>query len=283
MYHQKIYCEYNNFSPAIVATMLHNISTKKYGFVNYDNIQICLSKYNSQLLKCDVLHTINVFESIPITFSEEWVQIQTILNELDGTTKFNIIATLKKYPTKLLLIFSTILSFIVTNDSKYMIISKTFNNFEPPINYYVLDNCKCNIFFTCFGGTRDYIIQFKRNNNIAKKVIDHFVTTKMDSNTNIMCISNTCVLCILYNVNCQAKFTFLSYYYESEICYISPFNDTLLPESVDYHSQTFDRWFTNIDTYTIVFHFEYDTKTEKYFNISELITKIRKSVNKIRY
>lgn len=103
MYHQKIRCEYNNFLLVIVATMLYNMSTNKYGFINYKNdVTIYLSKDNSPLLNYDVLNTVNKFECAPITFSEKWIQV--MLNDLDEITKSNMISTLKEFTTKLILI-----------------------------------------------------------------------------------------------------------------------------------------------------------------------------------
>ena len=281
MYHQKIYCKYDKFDPTDVATILYNLSTNKYGFINCGGITIYLNKAHSILSCYNTLDTLN--ERIPITFSEEWLNVQIILNKLNEGAKSNIIIALKKYPTKMLLIISAILSFTVISDMKYMIISKLFTKFKLSIEYYIISNNKCAPFFRYFGGVCDYIVRFQQYGNIAKKLIDHFVTTKMDDTTNIMYVSNSCTLCMLHNKYCDAKFTFLHFDHGSNNCYFNLFDTQVIPESASICEKTFDHWFKIIDKCAIIFYCDVGISPGKCFNISDLIEEAKYGIIKIKH
>ena len=138
---------------------------------------------------------------------------QTMLDQLDISTKLNILDILNQFTLNVISIFSAIISFSVDDDIKYIIISIIFTNLEGPIKYYTSVNKKWVPFCVSFGKTCNYLLKFNAQENIMKTIMNHFIMTNMDNSVNIMCISKSFVAFILYNYpeyTC-AKFTFLAF------------------------------------------------------------------------
>ena len=147
------------------------------------------------------------------SISEEQSFMRIFLNQLDTSTKSNILDILNEFTSNVLSIFSTILSFSVDDDIKCFIISIIFTNLGGPIKYYTSVNNKWMPFCASFGKTCNYLLKFNAQDNIMKTIINYFMTTKMDQSVNIMCISKSFVALILFNKSeyVCAKFTFLTY------------------------------------------------------------------------
>ena len=211
MIYPKIYCERDVLSYQHIIKILHNISINEYGFTHVDNNTITfLDNLGCTLLYYDVTNSINKYSTFPITCSTEWLFIQTLLNQLDGTTKSNIINALKECPHKMLLIINTALSLPVNYDIKCIIISNIFINFEALIKFYTIINETLLPFCVKFGRVCE-LIRPTTQNDIIKKLMNHFALTKMDKYANIMCISESFTICMVYNEYNNFNFTMLTF------------------------------------------------------------------------
>ena len=213
MYHTKVCYENYKFDPRAVAVMLYNMSICKWGPMIMSNnakneITVNLDK------SCTKLMYHGNFELVKddITCSEEWICIQKNLNRLDGVTILIIKDILKLYPLKLLSIISAILSFPIDYDVKHIILSHVFINLEKSTTFYAYVGDEWRQFYVAFGQKCHYVAKIMTQEIIIKQLIDHFVTTKMDSDVNIMCTSESFTAFILHNEKrCCADFTFLTF------------------------------------------------------------------------
>src|SRR5579863_10209371 len=181
MYHTNIYCERYHPTPQIIATILHKLSTNNYGsiYVN-NNVTFIIDKSGAKLQYRNKFEPIMNKSISHISCSEEWIFIQKILNQLDEVTKLYITDILNSYPSKLLLIISAILSFPENCDIKCLMLSHFFVNLDEPIKMYTWINNKWTLFCVSFGNTCNYLYKFKAREHVMKKLINYFVTTKMN-------------------------------------------------------------------------------------------------------
>ena len=215
--HPKIRCEYKTFTPQIIAKTLYNISTNQYEFIYVDNhTTIYFDNLHFNLLCYDVPDSLNGYPIFPITYSVEWIFIQKTLNQLDDITKSNIMIILSGYPSKLLSIIDAILSFPINYDIICIIITNIFANIGEPTTLYTQLNNEWTLFCVEFGNTCNYHVKFMIQDNIVRRLINHFITIKMDkTKANIMCTSESFTALMLYNEYIFADFTLLVFDHNS--------------------------------------------------------------------
>src|SRR5579863_9064904 len=203
----KIHCERNIFNPQLIAKLLHNISTNNYGFTYIDDdatIYFCDSQLN--LLCRDVSYQSNGYSIFPITYSTEWVLIHKLLNQLDKTTKLNMIDILKSYSSKLLLIIDVIMLLPLDHDIKYIIMMNVFTNLSIQ-RYYTLINDRVVPFCVELCKTCHYLVKFSMQENIIKRLMNYFMIRNADK--NIMCTFESITAFILCNEHISIDFTIL--------------------------------------------------------------------------
>ena len=150
--------------------------------------------------------------------------IQKILHRLDSSTKMNILNTINEFTSNVLSIFSAILLLPVNDDIICIIISNIFTHLKGPTRYHTFINKKWALFCSSFGKTCNYVTKHVVQDNIMKKLMNHFITTKMDSFVNIMCASKMFTIFILFNEYYYINFTFLAFDNESDNVVMSPFD-----------------------------------------------------------
>lgn len=214
----KVHCEHKSLNPRIIATILYNISTDNYGFTHVDNKSTAYFDNSHLNLLCyDVPDLPNGYITHTITYSAEWLFLQKILNHQDDKVKSYMIDILNTYPSKLLLIIDAIISSPVNQDIKFIIASNIFANLEKPIKLYASINSKLTLFCMGFDKSCNYLVKFTRQEHIIKKLLNYFITTKMDTKVNIMCTSESFTACILFNHHTKVDFTILTYDHNSDI------------------------------------------------------------------
>ena len=221
MIHPKIHCEHKTLNPQSVAKILCNISTSNYGFVHVDNYTaIFYDNLRFNLLCYDVPDLLNGYPIYPITYSIEWLFIQKILNQLDDTIKSHMVNILKLYPSKLLSIIDAILSFPLNYDIFCIMTTNIFTNIEKPTILCTIMHNTWRPFCIEFCKTCNYIAKFTIQEHIVKILINYFMTTKIDQNKNIVCISESFIVCILYNERSNINFTMLAFDHDSDKVYM---------------------------------------------------------------
>ena len=218
MLQPKICCEHKSFTSRIIAKIIFNISINQYGFIHIDNSTTIFydsSRFN--LLCYDVPDLQNGYSTFPITYSSEWLLIQNILNNIDTISrKLDMITIFNEYSSKFLSIIDAILTFPLNCVTKCVIISNIFVDLNKPIKLYTSINNEWIPFCVLFGNTCNYLVKVIPQRNIMTKLINHFVTTKMDKNANIMCTSEQFTAFILFNKWSSIQFTILMFNHNSE-------------------------------------------------------------------
>ena len=221
MLRSKICCEQKMLHPTIIAKLLFNMSINKYGFTHVDDdTTIIFNNLRFNLLYHDVTNLTNGYTIFPITYSVEWLFIQKLLNQLDDTIKSHMVNILKLYPSKLLSIINAILSFSLNYDIFCIITTNIFTNIEKPTTLYTIIHNKWAPFCIEFGKTCNYIAKFTMQKRIIKRLVNCFMTAKIDQNKNIMCISESFTVCILYNERSNINFTMLAFDHDSDKVYM---------------------------------------------------------------
>ena len=217
MIHLKIRCGHKILNPQSVAKILYNISTNNYGFVHVDNYTaIFYDNLRFNLLCYDVPDSLNEYPIFPITYSIEWLFIQKTLNQLDRTTKTNMMIILSGYPSKLLSIIDAILSFPINYDIICIIITNIFANIDKPTILYAYFNNEWILFCVEFGKTCNYLVNFTSHEHVIRRLINYFITIQtVKKNVNIMCTSESFTVLALYNESTHADFTMLAFDHNS--------------------------------------------------------------------
>ena len=86
----------------------------------YTNI-MCISE---SFTTCMVYNEYNMCDRVSTSYSEERKFMQKILYQIDTLTKLHMFNIFNMFASNVLLIFSTILSFVINDDTKCLIISK---------------------------------------------------------------------------------------------------------------------------------------------------------------
>lgn len=217
MMYQKIYCEYQYLDPPMIAKILFNISINKRGFVRVnDNATIFFDNSCTNLLHYDILHQQSGYLVCVITYSTEWLFIQKFMNSLNEMIKYIMIDILNLCSFKLLSIIDAVLSFPVNDDIKFVIMSNIFTNLRGPVKFYAPINNKWIPFCVEFGGTCNYLTKITAKESVIKKLMNRFITTRMDRHSNIMCTSESFTAFILFNDHIRADFTMLTFDHDSD-------------------------------------------------------------------